>query len=74
MMTVEEYAIDLVCTGAEHVAEDDVNEDGDIADEHHHKACDLAIAIAHAIRANPDAVLALVGRATWQGHRPEERP
>ncbi len=61
-MTVEEYAIDLVCTGAEHVAEDDLNESEDIADHQHQEACDLAIKIAHAIRANPDTVLALVGR------------
>ncbi len=61
-MTVEEYAIDLVCTGAEHVAEDDLNESEEIADDHHQEACDLAIAIEHAIRTNPDTVLALVGR------------
>lgn len=60
MMTIEEYAIDLVAVGAESVAEDDLNEDGEIADADHQQACDLAIKIAHAIRANPAAVLALV--------------
>lgn len=62
MKTIEEYAIDLVTDGAESVAEDDLNEDGEIADEDHEAAMDLAIEIAHAIKANPRAVLALVGR------------
>ncbi len=62
-MTVEEYAIDLVASGAESVAEDDLNEDGEVADEDHQKACNLAIDIAHAIRDNPDVILELT--AQW---------
>jgi hypothetical protein len=58
--TVEEYAIELVCEGAESCAEDDLNEDGDIAEEDHDAAMDLALEIARAVRANPQAVLALV--------------
>jgi hypothetical protein len=51
--TVEEYAIDLVVEGAQHVAEDDTNESGEIADEDHQAACDLALDMAKAIRDNP---------------------
>lgn len=61
MKTVEEYAIDLVADGAESHAEDDLNEDGEIADDQHQDACDLAFRIAQAIRANPDVVLELAG-------------
>jgi hypothetical protein len=59
MKTTEEYAIDLVVSGAEHVAEDDLNESEEIAEADHGPACDLAIEIAHAIRDNPAAALAL---------------
>lgn len=59
--TIEEYAIELVASGAESTAEDDMNEDGAIAEANHEEACDLAIRIAHAIRAKPHMVLALVG-------------
>jgi hypothetical protein len=61
--TIEEYAINLVAEGAESVAEDDLNENEDIADEDHGAAIHLAIRIAHAIKANPGAVLALLGPA-----------
>lgn len=61
MKTIEEYAIDLVAGAAESTAEDDLNEDGEVADDDHQDACDLAIRIARAIRTNPEAVLALVG-------------
>ena len=64
MKTIEEYAIDLLVSGAESHAEDDLNEDEEVADADHDEACGLAIDIAHAIRANPDVVLALVGRGT----------
>jgi hypothetical protein len=63
MKTIEEYAIELVADGAESCAEDDLNESGDVTDEDHGAAMDLAIKIARAIKANPDAVLALVGRS-----------
>lgn len=61
-MTVEEYAIDLICDGGVSTAEDDLNEDGAIADDDHEAACELAVDICKAIRENPGAVLALVGR------------
>ena len=60
--TIEEYAVELVVEGARNLAEDDLNEDGDIADDDHQPACKLALDIARAIDANPAAVLALVGR------------
>lgn len=62
LKTVEEYAIALVVEGAESRSEDDMNEDGQIADEGHEKACALAWKIAQAIRANPAVVLGLVER------------
>lgn len=62
-MTIEEYAVQLVADGAESYAEDDTNENDDIADGDHRAAVKLAIRIAHAIRANPQAVLALVDTA-----------
>lgn len=61
--TVEEYAIDLVVEGAESYAEDDMDENGELDNTDDLRAAiTLAIDIAHAIRANPHTVLALVGR------------
>lgn len=60
MKTIDEYAIDLVINGTQHAAEDDLNEDGEIAEEDHHAACDLALRIADVIETNPEAILALV--------------
>lgn len=70
MKTIEEYAIDLVAGGAESFAEDDLNEDEEIADDHHEAACDLAIRIPHHIRNYPETVLNAVGHGkgrpvTW---------
>lgn len=45
-------------------AEDDLNEDGEIAEENHQAACDLALRIAAAIEANPKAVFALAAVET----------
>lgn len=59
MKTIDEYAIDLAAEGIQSHAEDDLNEDGEIADDEHEAAVALALGIARAIRANPDAVLAL---------------
>ncbi|MFJ8690200.1 hypothetical protein [Micromonospora wenchangensis] len=59
MKTVEEYAIDLVVDGATSFAEDDMNEDDEIADDKHQEACRLAEKIARAIRDDPATVLAL---------------
>jgi len=61
MKTIEQYAIDLVASGAESTAEDDLNESEEIADEDHQAACDLAIKIAHFIRKYPHTVLNLLG-------------
>lgn len=55
MKTIEEYAIELVVEGARHVAEDDLNESADIAQDDHQPACDLALDMARAINANPAA-------------------
>lgn len=65
-MTVDEYAIDLVVSGAQHVAEDDLNEDGEIAEEQHGEAMDLALSMAATIRDNPAAFL-----AWFEAHRRE---
>lgn len=62
LKTIEEYAVELVADGAESFAEDDLNEDGEIANDQHEQACDLAIEIAHAIKAQPEKVLELVNR------------
>jgi hypothetical protein len=59
MKTIDEYAIDLIVSGARDHAEDDLNESEEIADEDHQAACDLALRLARAIEANPAAVLAL---------------
>jgi hypothetical protein len=56
--TIDEYAIELVTDGAESVAEDDLNEDEDIAEDEHEEACVLAIEMAHAIENNQAAFLA----------------
>jgi hypothetical protein len=61
-LTVEQYAIDLACDAIESCAEDDLNEDGKIAESEHEAALDLAMAIAKAIRKHPQVVLELVGR------------
>jgi hypothetical protein len=58
--TIDQYAIDLIVKGTQHLAEDDLNEEGEIAEENHRAACDLALRIADAIAANPKAVFALV--------------
>jgi hypothetical protein len=58
-LAVVEYAVELVASAAESCAEDDMNESEEISAEDHEAAMDLAIRIAHAIRATPAAVLAL---------------
>lgn len=60
MKTIEEYALDAVANGAESYIEDDIDENGDLASNADHAAaCKLGLAIVRAIRANPDAILAL---------------
>lgn len=63
MKSVEEYAADLVADGAESHAEDDMNEDGAIAEENHEAACDLAISIAMAVRRDPAGAVEFARRA-----------
>lgn len=69
MKSIEEYAIDLVASGAESHAEDDMNEDGEIANDDHQAAVDLAVEIAQAIRANPESVLTLISLINQQPPR-----
>lgn len=57
-MNIEEYAVKLVADGAESFAEDDLNEDGDIADADHPAAVDLALRISRAIRNDPAGIMA----------------
>lgn len=61
-MTIEEYAIDLIVSGARSLAEDDLNESEEIAEEDHQAACDLALKLVRAIEDNPGAVMALVDK------------
>jgi hypothetical protein len=58
MNKIASYAIDMLTRGGESVAEDDLNEDGEIDDRDHPAACDLSIKMAHAIRDNSDSFLA----------------
>lgn len=60
MLSVDEYAVELVVDGSESLAEDDMNEEEKIYDELHPKACEMAVLMAHAIRDNRDAFLAWV--------------
>ena len=53
------YAMELVAHAAESVAEDDLNEDGELSDTEHDAACDLAIRVAHFIGRHPAEVLQL---------------
>lgn len=59
LTSIQEYALALVADGAEGTAEDDLNEDGDIAEDEHEAAVELAMAIIRGIRAYPRSVLAL---------------
>ena len=65
---IQQYAIKLVVDGAESLAEDDLDEDGEFKNEEDHEAaCEMAIKIAHAIKNNPELVLALVGEVAEGG-------
>jgi hypothetical protein len=72
--TIEEYAVALVAEGAESYAEDDTDENGELASTDDLRAAiRLACDIAHAIRDNPAAALALVDRsATADADQPDE--
>lgn len=59
-MNVDDYALKLVHEGAESIAEDDMNESGELDnDDDLPAAIKLAIDMAHAIRDNP------VGFRAW---------
>lgn len=58
MNDIEDYAITLLHEGGESLAEDDMNESGDIDDNNHGGAVDLSIKMAHAVRDNAEAFLA----------------
>lgn len=70
-MSPEEYAIQLIINGAASTAEDDLNEDGAIADGQHQEACDLALAIVRAIREDATIRAELVAAGVAQ-RRPIE--
>jgi hypothetical protein len=54
MTEIEKYAVDLVGTGALSHAEDDIDEEGEFADEDDWRAArTLALSMAQAIQANP---------------------
>jgi hypothetical protein len=56
---IEQYAVNLVGTGAESVAEDDLDEDGEFANEDDWRtASSLGVKMARAIKDNPEAFLA----------------
>ncbi|WP_033338878.1 hypothetical protein [Catenuloplanes japonicus] len=64
MLSIDEYAISVVTDGAESTAEDDLNENDDIAEEDHRAAIARAYRIIWAIRAYPNEILALADRHT----------
>lgn len=58
MNKIEKYAVDLVASGAESLAEDDLDEDGVFADEADwRKAADLGVAMARVIKNSPRSFL-----------------
>lgn len=46
----EIYAFNMVLSGAGSFIEDDLNEDGELSDEQHTRACEFGYALLHAIR------------------------
>jgi hypothetical protein len=53
----EDYALQMVLSGAESVIEDDLNEDGELDDEQHTRACEFGYALLHAIRYHRSTLL-----------------
>lgn len=53
----EEYALQMVLSGAESVIEDDLNEDGELTDEQHERSCEFGYALLHAIRYHRSTLL-----------------
>jgi hypothetical protein len=69
---IQSYALDLVADGAESTIEDDIDEDGALdSEEDHAAAYGLAMSIVRAIRAQPDAILALA-RLTQDEETPDD--
>lgn len=59
MNDIEKYAVKLVGEGAESVAEDDIDEEGEFDDEEDWRiAADLGVKMARAIQNNPGSFLA----------------
>lgn len=54
----EAYALQMVLSGAESVIEDDLNEDGELDDEQHERACEFGYALLRAIRDHRSALVA----------------
>ncbi len=59
MTRIEQYAVNLVGTGAESIAEDDLDEEGvfEQEDDDWRTASDLGVKMARAIQENPDSFL-----------------
>lgn len=58
MTDIEKYAVKLVGEGAESIAEDDMDEDGEFANEEDWRtASALGVKMACAIKTNPEAFL-----------------
>jgi uncharacterized protein (DUF2461 family) len=56
MNDIEKYAVKLVGEGAESVAEDDIDEDGEFANEDDWRtAADLGVKMGRAIKDHPEA-------------------
>lgn len=66
MTLIQTYALKILANYAEAGIEDDTDEDGELSsDEEWTTACDLALDMVRAIRANPTVILELT--ATWKG-------
>lgn len=58
MDKIEKYAVDMVASGAQSFAEDDMDEDGEFADPAAWRtAVDLGVGMALMIKANPEGFL-----------------
>lgn len=49
----EDYALQMVLSGAESVIEDDLNEDGELDDEQHTRSCEFGYALLKAHPGQP---------------------
>jgi hypothetical protein len=62
----EDYAFQMVLSGAESFIEDDLNEDGELSDEQHERSCEFGYALLRAIR-DQRAALLKVAREHYSG-------